>query len=78
MSNDTVSITTDMCFEDQPLEEAIADVARTFDVKASVEQLVGPAGGWPVVRLTGPRSNVRNALATAWEMDANDIAMYLD
>ena len=78
MSNETASITVDMAFGEESLEETLDDVRKTFGVEATVEQERGPAAGWPVVRLTGTKDRLRDALALGWLMDADDIAMYLD
>jgi hypothetical protein len=60
-------VEVDVAFEDN-VQKEIVKVAEEANVWAEVVQMVGPGGGWPIVRLSGNEEDVR-ALLVEWGFD---------
>lgn len=71
------STTVDMCFGDEGLEAAIADVKEKYGVDVKVLEEHGPGGGWPFVELSGTRDQLVAALKGSWDAtDEELVTMY--
>lgn len=68
----------DFAYDALSLDAAIDAFERTYGARVVVVNVEGPAGGWPVVRLEGPRHLVEDAIREAWDNgDADSVAGYL-
>lgn len=68
-----VAVTQDLAYEEESLEECIAQMSADFGVSISVLELEGPGGGWPLVKIVGYADKVRTILHDAWGMTDPDI-----
>ncbi len=74
--DNVVSVTVDMCFMDgeETAQEAADAVAEKYDgLAVEIVNEVGPGGGWPEVRLTGPEAVVAEALRKTWDIDEMEL-----
>lgn len=63
----------DFAYNEATVELGIATVSAKFGISIEVVEDHGPGGGWPVVRLTGLRPNLRRALLEAWAYTEPDV-----
>jgi len=52
------SIVLDVVIEDSTLEEYVAATEKLYDLKLTVLNENGPAGGWPEIKFEGHRKRV--------------------
>lgn len=77
MSDDVTVPEIDMAYEEDTLGQAVQNVEARFEIVCEVIKEVGPAGGSPVVSLTGPRDKIEDALRHGWNLDDDELAEYL-
>lgn len=58
-------------------DDFIAKIAMEFGVAMHLEQEYGPGGGNPVFSAVGARENVERLLRECYDMDDDDVRMYL-
>lgn len=64
------------CVVEQPLEEFVADMEKSYDLKLTVLKENGPAGGWPEIKFEGRRKRVEAFIRTYCGQDVQDIEFF--
>lgn len=74
----TVEVVQDFAHVEDRVEDALAHARQRYGVDIEVIDEYGPAGGWPVVRISGTPSQVIDMLKHAYDYSDEEIVDVLE